>query len=130
MKELKDMTADELVAYFIEKKQKGASYAAIAAIFEKNGIEGDTKKMIMNKLDDIDAKQKAAKITTKNSNKRNIGLGNLIVGILIIAFGFILFFTTAKEGVVFILNFAVWAFGALLVFRGIMHLIAGTVKKN
>lgn len=130
MKEVKDMTQSELMEYFLTKKSKGASFRELAAIFEKNDISDDTRRMIMSKLDELDKVQKIAQNKEDKTNMRRNGFVSMIIGLLVIAFGFAMFFATAKKGIVFYFNFAVWIFGAVYLFRGILNIISGSLKNN
>lgn len=130
MKEVKDMTNDELIKYCIDKKKKGVSYREFSNIFEKNNIDKETIKLIMSKLNDIDKLQKAALLKLEKAQKKKTGIKNLIIGLLIVIFGFILFASSAKAGVIFIFNFVVWGFGALLILRGLLNIIAGFVNND
>jgi predicted phage tail protein len=128
MKEVKDMTKDELLNYFINKIL-GASFGDIARIFERNEIDSETKRFIMSHLEEIDKKQKVVAKKEEHSNQRKGGVLTLLGGILVVILGFVLFFTTVKVGFIFYFNFFVWAVGAFLIIRGVLNLIAGIVKK-
>ncbi|MCT4615374.1 MAG: hypothetical protein N4A49_10925 [Marinifilaceae bacterium] len=130
MKEIKEMTTDELINYFVEKKRKGASYSSIINIFKNNGIEGETKSIIMSKLDEFDKEQEKLIEQDENNGKKTGGFMSLLIGILIIIFGFILYRASAKAGVIFVFNFVVWGLGAILIFKGLLNIIAGFVKKS
>lgn len=122
------MTPEELTNYCVDKKIKGASFREIANIFDNNEIDGDTRKLIMSKLDAIDKKQKEVLRKVEKSNKKKRGIITLLIGIGIVIFGFILFASSAKAGVIFIFNFVIWGFGGLMILRGLLNIIAGFVK--
>jgi membrane-associated HD superfamily phosphohydrolase len=122
------MTPEELTNYFVDKKIKGATYREIANIFDNNEIDVDTRKLIMSKLDVVDKKQNELLKKAVKSNKKKSGIIALLIGIGIVIFGFILYASSAKAGVIFIFNFVVWGFGGLLILRGLLNFIAGFIK--
>lgn len=130
MKEVKDMTKEEFLKYCVDKKLKGVTFREFANIFEKNGIDSETRKFVMNKLDEIDKQQNEVLNKLEKTNKIKSGFLNLIVGIGILIFGFILYANTAKAGVVFIFNFVVWGFGATLIIRGLLNIIGGFINND
>lgn len=124
------MTQNELIEYFTDKKIKGVSFRELAGIFEKNKIDNDTRKIIMKELDEIDKQQRVIMTDAANTKKRKGGFINLLIGTLIVIFGLIFFVATASKGVIFIFNIIAWGFGGLLMLRGVLHIIAGTIKKK
>jgi len=130
MKQISEMSREELLEYFVQKKVNGASYQAMVNICTKNNIDDETRKYIMNSLDEIDKEQKKASNKEEKVAKIKKGIVSLITGSALIIFGIILYFTTARVGVVFILNFVVWGIGALLVLRGILNIIAEGARRN
>jgi len=125
MKEINDMTLDELTSYFIDKKIKGASFRELSNIFEKNSIDSEKRKIIMIKLDEIDKKQQEFYGKLEKSSKKKQGIKSLLIGLGVVIFGFLIFTASAKAGVIFILNFIIWGFGGLLILRGLLGIIGG-----
>lgn len=128
MKQIKEMTPEELTNYCVDKKVKGASFREIVNIFDNNEIDGGTRKLIMSKLDAIDKKQKEVLKKLEKSNKKKSGIITLLIGIGIVIFGFILYASSVKVGVIFIFNFVVWGVGGLMILRGLLNIIVGFVK--
>ncbi len=129
MKDVKDMTREELLVYCTKKKLNGFSNREFLYFFDNNGINSETRKYIMERLSSLDKQQKIQANKVEKSNNKKSGIITLIIGISIIFFGFILYISSAKAGVIFIFNFIVWGFGSLLTLRGIVSIIAGYVKK-
>lgn len=124
------MTADELLRYCGEQKIRGASFREIASIFEKAEVNDDTRRHIMRQLNELDQKRQIIGENMERSDLKKGGISAIILGLAIIAFGFILYYLTARAGVIFLLNFVIWAFGAMLFMRGLINLISGFAKNK
>jgi uncharacterized membrane protein (DUF106 family) len=128
MKEVKEMNQQELTQYFLEKKMKGANFREISNIFQKNEIDASVRQEIMVELNKLDKEQKIALEKLENKAKTRTGYISIIIGILIGIFGFIMFFATAKQGVVFYFNFALWFVAAGAIIKGLINIVAGHLK--
>jgi hypothetical protein len=129
MKEIRDMSRPELLEYFKNKKIKGASYGSIANIIAKNNIDNDTRKWIINNLEEIDESQKIKMNNQKNKSKRSEGIVHLLIGIAIMIIGIVMFYESAKSGIVFIFNILLWGVGGILMLRGVLT-IATSIFRN
>ena len=130
MKDVKNMNTEELQSYCIERKQNGASYQELALIFERNNTPSEVKKEIFNQLDKMDRLQKEKKKIAKGASKRQAGLRFLLLGIAVTMGGFFLFIASASQGYILWFNFFVWAFGGLMILRGVLHLFAGVTQNH
>ena len=124
MNEIKSLTKEELLEVCVKKKSKGASFLEIASIFKTNETDDDTRRFIMSKLDDLDKQQEIQRVKAKH--KKKSGLINILIGIGVIIFSFIL--STLTE--VFIFSYVAWALGGFLVFRGLVSLLSGIKNSN
>lgn len=129
MKDVKEMNHDELLAYCMQRKQSGASYREIGDIFERAGTPADKKKAIMDRLDELDRIQKETKKTDVQINKGKAGLKWLAIGVAIVMGGIFLFIASAESGGIFLFNIFIWIVGAILILRGILHILAAGMKK-
>lgn len=129
MKEIRDMTRQELLEYFKNKKSNGASYGSIANIIAKNNIDNDTRKWIISNLEEIDESQKLKLRNQENKSKISEGIVHLLIGTAIMIIGIVMFYESAKSGVVFIFNILLWGAGGILMLRGILT-IAASIFQN
>jgi hypothetical protein len=127
MKEIKNMSRQELLEYFMNKKINGTTYGSIANIIAKNNIDDETRKWLISNLEEIDVSQKH-KLSNKK-NKLSEGIINLLIGLAVMTIGVVMFYESAKSGVVFIFNILLWGIGGILMLRGILT-IAATVFQN
>ena len=121
MKPIKEMTFEELEKYIINKKMIGASFRDINNIFDKNEIDTNTKALIMPKLYEIDKQQKKELNKIEKSNVRQNGIINILIGIGITIFGFVLYNLSSKVGIIFIFNFIVWGAGGIMILQGLFN---------
>lgn len=128
MKKIQEMSKNELTEYCINRKIEGVSFSEIVNILDKSGSDSDTRKTIIKKLEEIDKIQKEALEKFEKTNKKKKGIISSLIGIGIIILGFILYASTAKVGVIFIFNFVVWGVGVVLILRGLLNIIASTIK--
>lgn len=119
---------NELLKYFVEKKPKGASFRTIVDLMEKKGIEPDTRRFIINKLDELDKIQKVQQEKNETKSNRANGIKNLLIGIGFLIFSFFIFLATAKFGRIAYLNIGLAGFGLVKVFQGLFLGIIGGQK--
>lgn len=130
MKELTEMNPDELLTYCVEQKIHGATFREIASIFEKAEIDDENRRFIMDRLNALDRKQQEIHEQTEKSDQKKGGFMGIVLGMIIIAFGWILYTLTVSAGVIFILNFIIWGFGAMLLIRGLVTFTSGFIKSR
>ncbi len=128
MKEINEMTQQELIDFFVQKKQNGRSYRELDIILEKNQINSATRSLIMEKLKQIDQEQEVYWAKKNRINTRNRAIWLLLMSVFIAFVGFILLMKSAEAGVVFIFNLVIFIVAATLFFKGILGLIS--VYKN
>lgn len=126
MKETKSPTKEELLEICIKKKSDGASFLEIANIFKINEASDNTMRFILNKLDHLDQQQKIHQ--TKAKRKKKSGLINILIGIAVAIFAFILYEQTLTE--VFIFGHIAWAVGGFLIIRGLASLSSGILNRK
>lgn len=129
MKDLSGMNEQELLIYFINVKLKGTSIKDIVRLFEKNNINRDTQKMIMEKLDIIDKNQRKRSRKAEKSGQKIEGIKMFFIGVAIFIFGYILYARSKESGVFFVFNIVFFLVGGILILKGLANFIAGFVKK-
>ncbi len=117
MKEIRSLTNEELLEVCINKKSHGASFLEIANIFKTNETDDDARRLVMSKLDDLDRQQELQRIKAKH--KKKSGMINLLIGIGIILFDFIIFD-----------HIFIWILGGFLIIRGFVSLLSGIRNRN
>ena len=130
MEELKDLTREKLLEYCVDKKLKGVSFREFSNIFEKAQVDSDTRRFIMNELDKIDKVQKEINVKDEKLGNKLGGVIYILIGAFVFLLGIFLYSSTKKVGVIFVFNFIVWGAGLVLIFRGLMKIIAGFVRKD
>lgn len=122
MKKINEMTPEELFEYCYKLKLNGSNFRELANIFEQNNIEPEVRKKIIKGLDTVDKQQREEQKVKKRKTNTATAIKNLVIGITALVFGFLLYNLSSEVGAIFIFNFVVWGFGALMVLRGIVGL--------
>ncbi|MBP5456035.1 MAG: hypothetical protein J6Y37_06010 [Paludibacteraceae bacterium] len=128
MKEIFEMTDEELVNYYREKRLNGYSTREVLNSINSQPLSDEQRKLVAESLVQLDKEIKLQKEQEQKKAKRIRGLCELIAGVLVFLFGCLLYHNSAKANVVFLFNYVVWGAGILLVFAGIIEVIVGSKK--
>ena len=128
MKEIFEMTDEELVNYYREKRLNGYSTREVLNSINSQPLSDEQRKLVAESLVQLDKEIKLQKEQEQKNAKRIRGLCELIAGVLVFLFGCLLYHNSAKANVVFLFNYVVWGAGILLVFAGVIEVIVGSKK--
>ena len=128
MKEIFEMTDEELVNYYREKRLNGYSTREVLNSINSQPLSDEQRKLVAESLVQLDKEIKLQKEQEQKKAKRIRGLCELIAGVLVFLFGCLLYHNSAKANVVFLFNYVVWGAGILLVFAGVIEVIVGSKK--
>ncbi len=122
MKHISEMTPEELLEYCHSLIKNGSNFTELANIFEKHNIEPDVRRNIVRSLESFEREQRNLREKNETKLLKRKAASQLLIGIGAVIFGFILFSISSARGGIFIFNFVVWGFGALMALRGIVGL--------
>lgn len=128
MKKVFEMTDEEIVNYYREKRLNGYSTQEVLNSINSQLLSADQRKMVIESLAQLEKELKLQKAQEQKKTKRIRGLCELIAGVLVFLFGCLLYHNSAKANVVFLFNYVVWGAGILLVLGGVIELIVGLKK--
>ncbi|ATA89292.1 hypothetical protein CGC58_05875 [Capnocytophaga stomatis] len=129
MKPIQNMTQQEFIDFCIDKKLNGTSYRSFHDIFENYQIEEQTRKIVLEKLSEIDKSEKKILLEVEKAAYRRLGIKRILIGVAILLFGAFLLFRSMEAGVIFILNLLVILAGISFIFTGMLNILTGIVKK-
>ena len=128
MNEIFELTDEELVNYYREKRLNGYSTREVLNSINSQPLSDEQRKLVAESLVQLDKEIKLQKEQEQKKAKRIRGLCELIAGVLVFLFGCLLYHNSAKANVVFLFNYVVWGAGILLVFAGVIEVIVGSKK--
>jgi len=117
------MTKEETIKYFIEKKQKGASYGELANLFKLKNISDNDRREIMKHITKVEQEQKEKDEIQQSKNIFLTGIINIIIGIFILGFAYALHIATVSKGIIFGLNILAWGAGVVYMCKGLYCLL-------
>ncbi|MFJ1438146.1 hypothetical protein ACILPE_00220 [Capnocytophaga canimorsus] len=129
MKPIQNTTQQEFIDFCIDKKLNGTSCRSFHNIFGNYQIEKQTRKIVLEKLSEIDKLQKQEQLQAKKSAYKRLGIKKILIGVAILLFGAFLLLRSMEAGVVFIFNLLVILAGASFIFSGVLNIVTGVVKK-
>lgn len=129
MKPIQNMTQQEFIDFCIDKKLKGTSYRSFHDIFENYQIEKQTRKIVLEKLSEIDKLQKQEQLQAEKLAYKRLGIKKILIGVAILLFGAFLLLRSMEAGVIFIFNLLIILIGISFVFNGILNIMTGIIRK-
>lgn len=129
MKPIQKMTRQEFIDFCVEKKHEGTSFRSFHDIFEKHQIDEATRKIVLEKLLEIDKSQKQIRLQAEKTAYKRLGIKKIFIGIAILLFGGFLLLRSMEAGVIFIFNILVLLAGTAVVLSGMLNIVTGVVKK-
>lgn len=129
MKNFSEMTDEEVVDYFVKRRQDGIPTRDLINSLYKLDFTPEQQRLVLDCLKKEDKKIKKQKEAEGLVSKRNSSIMRIVGGIVLFLLSIILFEETLKAGRIAILNIIMFGAALFLFLTGIVGLISWIRKR-